>query len=152
MTVNAHLLHAAAAFIRGLKGGTESETILRDLMAQACDDAAGPNGILKLNPSTLYGKLSPGKSAPPKYQLPLPAVDGITEENARLLLKAGGLKRVAGTTLRLYMHLLRGQKRSWAPREVCKALDRPSRPIKQALITLCRRGILKRVEKGRYQA
>jgi hypothetical protein len=132
--------------------------------AQACDDARLlPFGgtlpvrpvkvdIVSAYPESMVKKPPTNGTAKPQ-QTVIPGTDGISEENVRILLRAGGIKQIRTITAQLYGFMLRHPNRDWSGEEIKARLKTNQSPdsIGQMLWSLSTKKILKRTERGRYQ-
>jgi len=110
------------------------------LMAEACEEAAherGKNGAKPVIPVQL--------PLPPVAQL---AEGAISDDNVRILLRAGGYEVVRQTPLKIYGFLLRNTGREWTPSEVAKRIKLDRHICTNQLANLARRKIIVRLVDG----
>jgi hypothetical protein len=75
----------------------------------------------------------------------------VSEDNATILLRAGGMKTIRKSTVAVYAFLLRNQHRAWTAGEMTDKCKVPKKNITQRLGDLARRNIIKRVGFGQYK-
>lgn len=142
MDTQGRLLLAAAQFIR-----SEGEGLMTELMAEACEDAARK---LEKNGAKPALVMTPPPVTNP--QIPTVVENGISDENVKILLRAGGYKYAKKPTVILYGFMLRNSTRDWSPTEVAKKIRGNPHAVSQSLWALAKANIIKRTQVGRYQA
>ncbi len=160
MTSEQRILMAAAGFIRKHPNGTDDS--LKELMAATVEDCAkrleSQVGVAKQ--SILDGTWAVEERSRAKKNEPVPyipeakmaVVSGVSEENARILLRAAGYKTVKGGVLETYRVLLSDSSRPWSSEQVAKIIKKARSTINGNLMGLAKRGAITRTNVGWYRA